>query len=67
MIGIHKTMSKVLTPEQKEQCFNLCLRFSNLYLPINIVRVDIRTSNIFFMAGEEHTIEIYPNGKWRYW
>jgi len=22
--------------------------------------------NIFFLAGEENIIEIYPNGKWRY-
>lgn len=54
------------TLAQKEQCFNLCLRFSNLYLPINIVRVDERTGNIYFLAGEEHNIEIYPDGQWGY-
>jgi hypothetical protein len=54
------------TPEQKTQCFNLCHWFTKLYLPINIVRIDERTGNIFFLAGEENIIEIYPNGKWRY-
>ncbi len=38
----------------------------NLYLPINIVRINERTGNIFFLAGEENIIEIYANGKWRY-
>jgi hypothetical protein len=28
--------------------------------------MDERTGNIFFMAGEENIIEIYPNGRWRY-
>jgi len=37
-----------------------------LYLPINLVRVDKRTGNVFILAGEENMIEIYPNGKWRY-
>ncbi|WP_442941169.1 DUF6888 family protein [Nostoc sp.] len=33
---------------------------------LNIVRIDERTKNLFFLAGEENIIEIYPNGKWRY-
>ncbi|WP_442947929.1 DUF6888 family protein [Nostoc sp.] len=41
-------------------------RFTKLYLPINIVRIDERTKNLFFLAGEENIIEIYSNGKWRY-
>jgi hypothetical protein len=28
--------------------------------------MDERTGNIFFLAGEENIIEIYPNGHWRY-
>jgi hypothetical protein len=28
--------------------------------------MDERTGNIFFLAGEENIIEIYPNGNWRY-
>jgi hypothetical protein len=54
------------TLEQKTQCYILCCRFTKLYLPINIVRMDERTGNIFFLAGEENILEIYPNGKWRY-
>ncbi|WP_442937903.1 DUF6888 family protein [Nostoc sp.] len=54
------------TPEQKTQCFILCCRFTQFYLPINVVRVDERTGNVFFLAGEENIIEIYPNGRWRY-
>ncbi|WP_442938767.1 DUF6888 family protein [Nostoc sp.] len=37
--------------------------FTKLYLPINIVWIDERTKNLFFLAGEENIIEIYPNGK----
>jgi hypothetical protein len=37
-----------------------------MYLPINLIRIDERTGNIFILAGEENIIEIYPNGKWRY-
>ncbi|WP_407636586.1 DUF6888 family protein [Fischerella muscicola] len=53
------------TSKQKTQCFVLCW-FTKLYLPINVVRVDERTGNVFFLAGEENIIEIYPNGRWRY-
>lgn len=59
-------VSKIPTLEQKTQCFNLCVWFGELYLPINLVRMDERTGNGFFLAGEENIVEIYPNGKWRY-
>ncbi|WP_375539799.1 DUF6888 family protein [Cylindrospermum sp. FACHB-282] len=39
---------------------------TKLYLPINLVRVDKRTGNVFILASEENMIEIYPNAKWRY-
>ncbi|AFY94480.1 DUF6888 family protein [Chamaesiphon minutus] len=54
------------TETQMAQCYALCCRFTNFYLPINMVRLDRRTGNIFFLAGEENIIEIYPNGRWRY-
>jgi hypothetical protein len=54
------------TAAQMAQCYALCCRFTKLYLPINIVRFDKRTGNIFFLAGEENVLEIYPNGKWSY-
>ncbi|WP_371316489.1 DUF6888 family protein [Dolichospermum heterosporum] len=44
----------------------MCCWLTKLYLPINLVRVDKRTGNVFILAGEENMIEIYPNGKWRY-
>ena len=28
--------------------------------------LDERTGNVFLLAGEENSVEIYPNGKWRY-
>ncbi|WP_442948001.1 DUF6888 family protein [Nostoc sp.] len=56
----------ISTLEQKTQCFILSCLFTKYYLPINLVRVDERTGNIFFLAGEENIIEIYPNGRWRY-
>ncbi|PSB26594.1 DUF6888 family protein [Stenomitos frigidus] len=59
-------MSKIPTLEQKTQRFNLCVWFSKLYLSVNVVRIDDRTGNVFFLAGEENIIEIYPNGRWRY-
>ncbi|WP_442948518.1 DUF6888 family protein [Nostoc sp.] len=36
----------------------MCCWFIKLYLPINIVRIDERTKNLFFLAGEENIIEI---------
>jgi hypothetical protein len=54
------------TAAQMAQYYALCCRFTNFYLPINMVRLDRRTGNIFFLAGDENIIEIYPNGKWRY-
>jgi hypothetical protein len=58
-------MARIPTSEQNTQCFNLCVWFSKLYLPINIVRMDERTGNVFLLAGEENILEIYPSGKWR--
>ncbi|WP_442947680.1 DUF6888 family protein [Nostoc sp.] len=48
------------TPEQKTQCYILCCWFTKLYLPINIVRMDERTENLFFLAGEENIIREMP-------
>lgn len=36
-----------------------------MYLPVNLVRIDERSGNVFFLAGEEIVIEIYPSGRWR--
>ncbi|WP_407640457.1 DUF6888 family protein [Aliterella atlantica] len=35
-----------------------------MYLPINFVRFDDRTNNMFMLIGEEVEIEIDPLGEW---
>ena len=37
-----------------------------MFLPIYLIRVDERTGDLFFLAGEETEILIYLNGQWRY-
>lgn len=37
-----------------------------MFQPVNIVRIDERTGNVFMLVGEENVIEVYPNGEWRY-
>jgi hypothetical protein len=34
----------------------------SFYIPINLVRLDERTQNIYIIAGEETEIEITPDG-----
>ena len=47
-------------------CFILSYWATKIYLPIFIVRLDERTGDVFFLAGEETEISIYPNGEWRF-
>jgi hypothetical protein len=35
-----------------------------MYLPINLVRFDERTKNVFMLIGEEIEIEISADGEW---
>jgi hypothetical protein len=35
-----------------------------MYLPINLVRFDERTKNVFMLIGEEIEIEIGADGEW---
>ncbi|HLP89771.1 MAG TPA: hypothetical protein VK184_14420 [Nostocaceae cyanobacterium] len=55
------------TPQQTREFFFVCVRLSNLLLPINLVRLDERTNQIYILAGQNEEIEIliYPNGKIR--
>ncbi|MGB3205604.1 MAG: hypothetical protein WBB28_11495 [Crinalium sp.] len=46
------------------QCYIISSWATNLYLPINLVRLDRRTGNVFILVGEEIEIEIKPNGEW---
>jgi hypothetical protein len=53
------------TPEQIFSCFFLSHWATKFYLPIFIIRLDERTGHIFFLAGEETEISIFPDGTWR--
>jgi len=46
------------------QCFILGYWLTEMYVPINLIRLDKRTGNIFMLAGEEIEIEIEPSGEW---
>ncbi|WP_422614683.1 DUF6888 family protein [Merismopedia glauca] len=52
------------TTAQTWRCFVLSSWATRMYLPINLVRFDSRTSNVFMLIGEEIEIEIDPNGDW---
>ncbi len=54
------------TTEQALRCFQLCQNLTNLYISIDMVRLDERTGNVILLTGEEILIEIYPNGTWRF-
>jgi hypothetical protein len=54
------------TAAQAISCFNLCQQLTNFFIPINIVRLDRRTGQIFILAGEETEILININGNWDY-
>lgn len=54
------------TPEQKDTLFRLCYQLTNMYLPINLVRVDERTGDIIVLAGNEFEIAINQQGKAEY-
>lgn len=47
-------------------CFVLSYWATKLYLPIFIVRLDERTGNVFFLAGEETMITIKSDGEWSF-
>ncbi|MCC5623427.1 hypothetical protein [Nostoc sp. CHAB 5715] len=49
-----------------EMLYLVCVRLSNVLLPINAVRLDERTNQIYVLAGEEIEVLIYPNGKVRF-
>ncbi|MCC5598116.1 DUF6888 family protein [Nostoc favosum] len=57
---------EVPTAKQTFEFFLVCVRLSNVLLPINAVRLDERTNQIYVLAGEEIEVLIYPNGKVRF-
>lgn len=52
-VSVLMRREKIPTSEQKTQCYILCCWFTKLYLPINIVRLDERTGNIFLGTGQK--------------
>lgn len=51
------------TAAQLEEFFRTCLSLSNLFVSINLVRIDGRTNRLVVLAGETLGFEILPNGK----
>lgn len=37
---------------------------TKMYLPINLIRLDERSENVFLLIGEDIEIEIQPSGEW---
>ncbi|MBD2776572.1 DUF6888 family protein [Iningainema tapete] len=54
------------TKEQMQTSFILTYWATKMYLPIYLVRLDERTGEVYFLAGEETEITIFPNGNWQY-
>ena len=52
------------TQAQLLQCYILSSWVARFYLPINLIRLDERSQNIFMLIGEDIEIEIKPNGEW---
>lgn len=51
------------TTQQLRAFYSICLRVSNMFQPINVVRLDERTNRIYVLIGDTIQIEIYPNGE----
>ncbi|MDJ0673859.1 MAG: hypothetical protein QNJ36_00430 [Calothrix sp. MO_167.B42] len=54
------------TAEQGLQCIYLCQFLTQYYKPIQMVRLDERTGNIFILAGDDIEILISRNGDFEY-
>ena len=52
------------TAEQVFQCFILGYWLTKMYVSVNLVRIDERTSKVLILAGEDIEIEIEPTGAW---
>jgi hypothetical protein len=52
----------MVTPEQMQAVYRLCVNFTKFYIPIFLVTLDKRTGRIFLLAGENIEIEILSSG-----
>ncbi|MDZ8241460.1 MAG: hypothetical protein RMZ69_30600 [Nostoc sp. ChiQUE01a] len=51
------------TVEQLEAFFDFCVRTSNLFRDITLVRFDERSNRIVILIGESMQVEILSNGE----
>lgn len=54
------------TSEQIKTCFVLSVGVTKMYQSINLIRVDERTKEIYFLVGEEIELVIFENGNWSF-
>ncbi|MEL6461657.1 MAG: hypothetical protein AAFQ91_26075 [Cyanobacteria bacterium J06621_15] len=54
------------TAEQLKTCFVLSASITTMYQTINLIRIDERTKEIYFLAGEEIELVILENGEWSF-
>jgi hypothetical protein len=54
------------TPEQKDQLYRLTYLLTNMYVPINLIRIDDRTGRLIILAGNELEIVVTKQGKVAY-
>ena len=54
------------TAEQLKTCFVLSASITSMYQTINLIRIDVRTKRVYFLAGEEIELLILENGEWRF-
>ena len=54
------------TAEQLKTCFVLSASITSMYQTISLIRVDERTKEIYFLAGEEIELVILENGDWSF-
>ncbi|NEP91335.1 MAG: hypothetical protein F6K18_33550 [Okeania sp. SIO2C2] len=52
------------TQAQLLQCYILSCWVTKFYLPINLIRLDEHSKNIFMLIEEDIEIQIKPNGEW---
>ncbi len=54
------------TPEQLTECFRICSELTKMYIPIQLVRLDRRTSEVYILAGDNLQVLVRANGTVRY-
>jgi hypothetical protein len=63
IVGVYRSLTVEPTTEQLKAFYTRCVSASNMFLTINVVRMDERTNRIYVLMGNDVQIEIYPNGK----